>query len=114
MPAPKQPAAIAPLTVRITSAFPELIDELSRLPPRGRPERLRHLAAIGVQVLRGGFQAALHAPAAGVLAEHNDDATPAPAPAPGDRATATEAGSASARLRQRLLRSAGQEPFVDG
>jgi hypothetical protein len=39
--------------VQITPAYPELADDLARLPPRTRPERLRTLAMVGLATLGG-------------------------------------------------------------
>ncbi len=39
--------------VQITPAYPELADDLARLPLRARPERLRTLAMVGLALMRG-------------------------------------------------------------
>ena len=49
--------------VQITPAYPELADDLVRLPPRTRPERLRTLAMVGLAAM-GGRMATIKAPAA--------------------------------------------------
>lgn len=61
--------------VQITQAYPELADDLARLPLRARPERLRTLAMVGLAAL-GGRMATLTAPAAA------SPATPEPAADP--------------------------------
>ena len=43
--------------VQVTAACPELLTDLTAIPPRSRPERLRALAMIGIAVLRGGLGA---------------------------------------------------------
>ncbi|WP_295580387.1 hypothetical protein [uncultured Lamprocystis sp.] len=49
--------------VQITNAYPELADDLTRVSPRARPERLRALALVGLAVL-GGTLPTRSAPAA--------------------------------------------------
>ena len=48
--------------VQITAAYPELTDDLARVAPRARPERLRTLAMVGLATM-GGRMATLKAPA---------------------------------------------------
>jgi hypothetical protein len=38
------------ITIRIGNAFPELRTDLLAIPPRARAERLRHLAALGLNI----------------------------------------------------------------
>ena len=64
----EQGARIPRFQVQITAAYAELAQDLARLPPRTRPERLRALAMVGVAVMSGKI-GALSAP---------DTALPAP------------------------------------
>ena len=50
--------------VQITNAYPELADDLTRVSPRARPERLRALALVGLAVLGGKLLPTFSAPAA--------------------------------------------------
>ena len=69
---PKSARAAAPggwfrFQVQVTDACPELLKDLTAIPARSRPERLRALATIGIAVLHGGVGAvgrAATAPAA--------------------------------------------------
>ncbi|AUB85199.1 hypothetical protein [Candidatus Thiodictyon syntrophicum] len=49
----EQGARIPRFQVQITAAYAELAQDLARLPPRTRPERLRALAMVGVAVMSG-------------------------------------------------------------
>ena len=60
--------------VQITAAYPELTDDLARVAPRARPERLRTLAMVGLATM-GGRMATRKAPAM---------ALPAPSESPAD------------------------------
>jgi hypothetical protein len=66
---PKSARAAAPggwcrFQVQVTDACPELLKDLTAIPARSRPERLRALATLGIAVLHGGVGRAATAPAA--------------------------------------------------
>lgn len=84
------------IVVIVTDAHPELREELNKISPRGRAERLRSLATLGVSLNRHGYIAQLGTPA--VLAN-----TAAQLPE-----AETKAKSAQARpARARTLKSPG-------
>jgi hypothetical protein len=61
--------------VQVTEAYPELADDLARVPPRARPERLRTLAMVGLAAM-GGRMATLKVPAAAPSAAPEPPADP--------------------------------------
>ena len=82
-------AAPVRLVVRVSAACPALLEQLLRVPARGRAERLRALALVGLATLRGP-----HA------------ATPAEAPASAD--------TPGQDTRRRLLQRLGADLTAEG
>jgi|GEM_PF-5923079 len=81
------------IVVIVTDAHPELREELNKISPRGRAERLRSLATLGVSLSRHGFTAPTGVPA--ILAN-----TAAPLPAAETKAKSAEARPTRARARK--------------